>query len=45
MDLPVEISKPLQLHHVQLVNRDAADFRPGAVLEGVIIKKFAAQEQ
>lgn len=28
MDLPVEVGKPLQFHHVELMYGDAANFRP-----------------
>jgi hypothetical protein len=45
MDFPTEVGQPLQLHHVELVYRDAADFSPRSVLESVIVKEFAAEEQ
>jgi hypothetical protein len=45
MDLPVKVGQPLQLHHVQLVNRNAAHFSPRSVLESVVVKELAAEKQ
>ena len=42
---PVEAFEPLQLHNVELADGDAAYFSPGSVLESVVIKKFAAEQQ
>lgn len=45
MDFPVEVGEPLQFHHVELKYWDAANFRPRAVLECVVVKELAAQEK
>jgi hypothetical protein len=37
--------QPVMLHSVQVLNSDAADLRPGAILERVIVQEFAAQEE
>ena len=45
VDLPVELGEPLQLHLVEFMYRNAADFSPGSILERVVIEKLAAKEQ
>lgn len=45
VDLPVEVCQPLQLHHVQFLNGNAANFGPRSVLKGVVIKELAAKKQ
>lgn len=45
VDFPVEVCQPLYFHHVQLLDRDAADLSPRSILEGVVIEKFAAEEE
>lgn len=43
VDLPVECGKPDQFHRVELMHRNAADFGPRSVLEGVVVEELAAQ--
>ena len=45
MNGPFEVEQPLELHLIQLGNGDAADFSPGAILESVVVQKFATKEQ
>lgn len=37
VNLPVEAEEPLELHGVEVCDGNAADFGPGAVLEGVVV--------
>ena len=45
VQVPSDGLQPLMLERIKLRDRDAAHFRPRAVLEGVVIKELAAQEQ
>ena len=45
VQVPGDGLQPLVLKRIQLRDRDATHFRPRAVLEGVVIKELAAQEQ
>lgn len=43
VNLPVEILEPVQLHRVELLNRDITDFGPRPILERVIVQELAAK--
>lgn len=45
VNFPIKPFQPIQLHGVQLCDRDVADLRPRAILESVVIKKLASQEE
>lgn len=45
VDLPLEAKEPLELHGVEISDGNAADFSPGAVLEGVVVEELAAEQE
>lgn len=45
VESPAHGLKPIILQSVQLGDRDAANLRPGSVLEGVVVQEFAAKEK
>lgn len=42
---PSHCLQPVVLHSVQILNSNAADLRPGTILERVIVQEFTAQEE
>lgn len=45
VESPAHGLKPVKLQSVQLGDGDAANLRPGSVLEGVVVQEFAAEEK
>ena len=45
MDCPVKTFQPLQLHRVQVLDGDAAHFCPGSILESIVVKELAAEQE
>ena len=43
VNLPIEPSEPVELHVVEVFHRNAADFRPRAVLKRIVVQEFGAQ--
>jgi hypothetical protein len=45
VDGPVETLEPLQFHPVQVMDGNAAHFRPRSILECIIVKELASEEE
>lgn len=45
MNLPLKREEPVNFQGIQLSDRDAADFGPRLVLEGIIVKELASQKE
>ena len=45
MQLEFDGQKPVHLHLIQISHRDAANLRPRAVDEGVVVQKLASQNK
>jgi hypothetical protein len=44
VEAPVDSYQPLHLHLVELSNRDVAHFRPGTILECIVVEELAAEK-
>ena len=45
MHVPFNIYQPVHFEDIELANRYAAHFRPGPVLEGIVIQKFGTKHE